>query len=259
MRVNIHTKKGIVKAVFGWPAIHIRDREKEEQPSLKNIFLDCGCTSKKEVEKLGIHVGSVATFEDKFMILNNKYFVGRALDNRLGGFVIAEVARMLKEKKKKLNFGLYIVNSVQEEVGLRGAKMIAERIKPNLAIVTDVTHDTHSPMYDKKKQGDISCGKGPVVIYGPSIQNNVLNMIIDVAEKKKIPFQREAVSSSSGTDTDAFAYSNSGVASALISVPLKYMHTTVETVHENDVENAIKLYCEVLTQLKAGTDFKYIK
>ncbi len=258
-RVNIHTEKGIIKAVFGWPAIHVRDREKEEAPSMKNLFLDCGCDSKKEVEKLGIHVGSIATFEDEFMIMNKKYFVGRALDNRLGGFIIAEVARLLKEKKKKLNFGLYIVNSVQEEVGLRGAKMIAEKIKPNLAIVTDVTHDTHSPVYEKKKHGDISCGKGPVLIYGPSIQNNVLNMIINVAEKKKIPFQREAVSTSSGTDTDAFAYSNCGVASALISVPLKYMHTTVEMVHENDVENTVRLYFEVLSQLKAGTDYRYIK
>lgn len=258
-RVNIHTEKGIVKAVFGWPAIHVRDREKEEAPTMKNLFLDCGCNSKKEVEKLGIHVGSVATFEDEFLIMNKKYFLGRALDNRLGGFIIAEVARLLKEKKKKLNFGLYIVNSVQEEVGLRGAKMIAEKIKPNLAIVTDVTHDTHSPVYEKKKHGDISCGKGPVLIYGPSIQNNVLNMIINVAEKKKLPFQREAVSTSSGTDTDAFAYSNCGVASALISVPLKYMHTTVEMVHENDVENTVKLYFEVLSQLKAGTDYRYIK
>lgn len=259
MRVNIHTKKGAVKGIFGWPAIHVRDREKEETPTMKNIFLDCGCNSKKEVEKLGIHVGSVATFQDEFLFLNNKYFVGRALDNRLGGFIIAEVARLIKEKKKKLDFGLYIVNSVQEEVGLRGAKMIAERINPDLAIVTDVTHDTYSPMYDKKIQGDISCGKGPVLIYGPSIQNNVLDMIIDVAERKNIPFQREAVSSSSGTDTDAFAYSNCGVASALISVPLKYMHTTVETVHKDDVENAIKLYFEVLTQLRSGKDFRYIK
>jgi len=259
MRVNIHTKKGIVKGIFGWPAIHVRDREKEETPTMKNIFLDVGCGSKKEVEKLGIHVGSVATFEDEFLFLYNKYFVGRALDNRLGGFIIAEAARLIKEKKKILDFGLYIVNSVQEEVGLRGAKMIAERISPDLAIITDVTHDTGSPMYEKKIQGDISCGKGPVLIYGPSIQNNVLEMIIDVAEKKKIPFQREAVSSSSGTDTDAFAYSNCGVASALISVPLKYMHTTVETVHKDDVENAIKLYFEVLTQLKKGRDFRDIK
>jgi putative aminopeptidase FrvX len=123
-RVNIHTDKGVVKAVFGWPAIHMR-QQKEETPSMKNIFLDCGCDSKEAVEKLGVHVGCVVTFEDEFMILNKNRYVGRALDNRVGGFMIAEVARLLKEQKVKLPFGLYIVNSVQEEVGLRGAEMIA--------------------------------------------------------------------------------------------------------------------------------------
>jgi len=147
-RVNIHTDKGIVKAIFGWPAIHMR-QTKEETPSLKNIFLDCGCDSKEDVEKLGIHVGCVVTFEDEFMILNKNRYVGRALDNRMGGFMIAEVARLLKETKTKLPFALYVVNSVQEEVGLRGAEMIAQRIKPNVALITDVCHDTHTPMVDK--------------------------------------------------------------------------------------------------------------
>lgn len=258
-RVNIHTKKGVVKAVFGWPAIHVRDHQKEETPSIKNIFLDCGCTSKKEVEKLGVHVGCVATFEDELMMLNDRYFVGRALDNKMGGFVIAEVARTIKQNKKKLPFGLYVVNSVQEEIGLRGAEMISRRINPNVAIITDVTHDTHAPMYDKKLQGDTKSDGGPVLTYGPAVHNNVLNMLIDVATKKKIKFQRDTVSRSTGTDTDAFAYSGMGVASALISIPLKYMHTTVEMVHKNDIENTIKLMYEFLLQLKTGTDFRYIK
>lgn len=258
-RVNIHTKKGTVKAVFGWPAIHIRNAAKEETPTMKNIFLDCGCTSKKEVEKLGVHVGCVATFEDELIMLNDRYYVGRALDNKMGGFVIAEVARMLKEKKNKLPFGLYVVNSVQEEIGLRGAEMISRRINPNLAIITDVTHDTHAPMYDKKLQGDTKSDGGPVLTYGPAVHNNVLEMLINVATKKKIKFQRDTVSRSTGTDTDAFAYSGMGVASALISIPLKYMHTTVEMVHKNDIENTIKLMYEFLIQLKAGTDFRYIK
>lgn len=258
-RVNIHTKKGVVKAVFGWPAIHVRDHQKEETPSIKNIFLDCGCTSKKEVEKLGVHVGCVATFEDELMMLNDRYFVGRALDNKMGGFVIAEVARTIKQNKKKLPFGLYVVNSVQEEIGLRGAEMISRRINPNVAIITDVTHDTHAPMYDKKLQGDTKSDGGPVLTYGPAVHNNVLNMLIEVASKKNIKFQRDTVSRSTGTDTDAFAYSGMGVASALISIPLKYMHTTVEMVHKNDIENTIKLMYEFLLQLKAGTDFRYIK
>lgn len=122
MRVNIHTKKGIVKGVFGWLAIHVRNPQSEETPSLKNLFIDTGCNTKEEVEEKGVHVGSVITFEDEMTILNDRYIVGRALDNRVGGFIIAEVARMLKEKKKKLPFGLYIVNAVQEEIGLRGKK-----------------------------------------------------------------------------------------------------------------------------------------
>jgi putative aminopeptidase FrvX len=259
MRVNIHTSNGPVKGVFGWPAIHVRVAGKEQAPSLKNIFIDCGCNSKEEVLKLGIHVGSVITFEDQFMTLNKKWFTARALDNRIGGFMIAQVARRLKEKKKKLPFGLYIVNAVQEEIGLRGAQMIAQRIKPDLAVVTDVTHDTTSPMYDKKKSGDQKCGKGPVLTYGPAVHNNVLNMLIETAEKKKIPFQRAAATRSTGTDTDAFAYSNEGVPAVLISLPLKYMHTTVETVHEDDVENVIKLMFEFLLQLDAGHDFSYLK
>lgn len=258
-RVNIHTKKGIVKAVFGWPAIHVRDESKEQTPSLKNIFLDCGCDSKEEVEKLGVHTGCVVTFEDEFAVMNDKYFMGRALDNRIGGFMIAETVRRLKEKKKKLPFGLYIVNSVQEEVGLRGAHMIAHRIKPNVAIVTDVCHDTQSPMYDKVASGDLSCGKGPVFTYGPSVHNNLLDMLIETAEKKKIPFQRAAASRATGTDTESFAYSNDGVASVLISLPLKYMHTTVEMVRKDDVEHIIELMYEFLIQLKAGHDFRYIQ
>ena len=234
-RVNIHTKKGIVKAVFGWPAIHTRKSGDEKTPTLDNIFLDCGCVRKEEVEKLGIHVGCVVTYEDEFMTLNNKFYVGRALDNRIGGFMIAEVARLLKENKIKLPFGLYITNSVQEEVGLRGAQMIVETIQPDVAIVTDVTHDTNTPMLNKIKQGDIKCGDGPVLYYGPAVQNNLLDLIISTAEKNKIPFQRGAASRATGTDTDAFAFANGGVASALVSLPLRYKHKTVE--YKSNINN----------------------
>ena len=258
-RVNIHTDKGIVKAVFGWPAIHTRNGEKEESPTLKNIFLDCGCTSKEEVEALGIHVGCVITYEDEFMVLNDRYYVGRALDNRAGGFMIAEVARLLSENKKKLPFGLYIVNAVQEEIGLRGAEMIAHRIKPHVAIITDVTHDTQTPMINKVSQGDLACGKGPVVSYAPAVQTNLNKLLIRTAEENKIPFQRQASSRSTGTDTDAFAYSNEGVVSALISLPLRYMHTTVEMVHKEDVDNVIRLIYETLLNIDPEYDFRSVR
>ncbi|MDF2449214.1 MAG: family metallopeptidase [Bacteroidota bacterium] len=258
-RVNIHTEKGIVKGIFGWPAIHVRDAAKEETPGLKNIFLDLGCKSDKEVEDLGVHVGCVVTYDDEFMELNNRYFVGRALDNRVGGFMIAEVARLLKESKTKLPFGLYIVNAVQEEVGLNGATMIAHKIKPNAAIITDVCHDTQTPMMNKITSGDLACGRGPVLSYGPAVQNNLLKLIIEAARKNDIEFQRQAASRSTGTDTDAFAYSNDGVASALISLPLRYMHTTVESVHKEDVEDVIKLIIASLKNIKNNQDFRYLK
>lgn len=256
-RVNIHTDKGIVKAVFGWPAIHTRHGEKEEAPLLKNIFLDCGCTSKEEVENLGIHVGCVITYDDEFMVLNDRYYVGRALDNRAGGFMIAEVARLLKENNIELPFGLYIVNSVQEEIGLRGAEMIAHRIKPNVAIITDVTHDTTTPMINKVIQGDLASGKGPVVSYAPAVQTNLNKLLIKTAQENNIPFQRQASSRSTGTDTDAFAYSNGGVPSALISLPLRYMHTTVEMIHKEDVDNVISLIYHSLLNIEANHDFTY--
>ena len=255
--VNIHTKKGIVKGVFGWPAIHTRDKSKEETPKLDNIFIDIGCSTKEEVEKAGVHVGCVITYPDTFHVLNENKFVCRALDNRMGGFMIAEVARLLKQGDKKLDFGLYVVNSVQEEIGLRGAEMITQRIKPNVAIVTDVTHDTTTPMIEKKTNGLAEIGKGPVISYAPAIQQKLRDLIIDTAEDKKIPFQRAASSRATGTDTDAFAYSNGGVASALISLPLRYMHTTVEMVHREDVENVIKLIYESVLSIKEGETFSY--
>jgi putative aminopeptidase FrvX len=207
----------------------------------------------------GIHVGCVVTYEDDFMEMNDRYFVGRALDNRVGGFMIAQVARLLKEEGIKLPYSLYVVNAVQEEIGLRGAHMIAHRIKPDVAIVTDVTHDTTTPMIDKIEHGFVKAGDGPSLTYAPAVHNNLLRLIMETADKQGIPFQREASSRATGTDTDAFAYSNEGVPSALISLPLRYMHTTVEMTHKDDVANVVKLIYHTLQNIKDGHDFRYIK
>ncbi|MGA1583129.1 MAG: M42 family metallopeptidase [Saprospiraceae bacterium] len=258
-RVNIHTEKGIVKGVFGWPAIHTRrDAASKQQPEVDRIFIDVGAENKEEVLKMGIHVGCVITYEDEMIVLNDRYYVGRALDNRLGGFCIAEVARLLHEQKVELPFTLYVVNSVQEEVGLRGAEMIAQTLKPNVAIVTDVTHDTSTPMMDKKKIGDVKCGMGPSVTYAPAVHNKLLKLIVETAASSDIPIQREAASRRTGTDTDAFAYSNGGVPSALISIPLRYMHTTVEMAHKQDVENVIRLIHDSLLRIQPDMSLKYL-
>ena len=171
--------------------------------------------------------------------------------------MIAEVARLLRENKKELPFGLYITNSVQEEVGLRGAEMITQTIQPNVAIVTDVTHDTTTPMIDQKKEGAVRNGDGPVIAYATAVQQKLRDLITDTADANNIPFQRAALSRATGTDTDAFAYSNGGVPSALISLPLRYMHTTVEMVHKDDVENVIKLIYETLLNIRGGETFSY--
>lgn len=257
-RVNIHTRKGIIKGVFGWPAIHIRKGDDTKiSPKLENIFIDVGAKDKDEVLGMGIHVGCVITYEDEMTILNDRYYVGRALDNRMGGFCVAEVARLIRENRVQLPFTLYVVNSVQEEIGLRGAEMIAHTIKPNVAIVTDVTHDTNTPLISKKEIGDIKAGGGPSLTYAPAVHNRLLDLVIQTAEEKQIPFQREASSRSTGTDTDAFAYSNGGVPSVLISLPLRYMHTTVEMAHKDDVENLIRLIYESLLKIENGHNFKY--
>jgi putative aminopeptidase FrvX len=260
-RVLIHGKKGVVKAVFGWPAIHTRigtPDQKEAQPRTDNLWLDCGARNRKEVEALGIHIGAVVTYQDGFDELANGNYVGRAFDNRIGGFMIAEVARLLKENKKKLPFGLYIVNAVQEEIGLRGAEMISRRIKPDIAIVTDVTHDTTTPMINKNIEGDVQCGKGPSLSYAPAVHNKLLGLVEKVATGKKIPVQWRALSRSTGTDTDSFAYSNEGCPSVLISIPLRYMHTTVEMLHRSDIDNTIRLMYETLLTLTPKTNLNYL-
>jgi putative aminopeptidase FrvX len=260
-RVLIHGKKGAVKAVFGWPAIHTRIAQadqKEPLPKVDNLFLDCGARTKKEVENLGVHVGAVVTYEEGFDELAHGYFIGRAFDNRIGGFMIAEVTRLLKENKKVLPYGLYVVNAVQEEIGLRGAEMIARRIKPDVAIITDVTHDTQTPMINKVIEGDVACGKGPSLAYGPAVHNKLLRLVEDIAEKNKIDIQMRTVSRSTGTDTDSFAYANDGCPSVLISIPLRYMHTTVEMLHKKDIEQTILLMYETLLELTPKTNLSYL-
>ncbi len=256
-RVNIHTRNGVRKAIFGWPAIHTR-HDKDENPSVKNIFLDVGAENKEAVEALGIRIGDPITFDDELDVMNDKWYVGRALDNRIGGFMIAQVARLISERKKKLPFALYVVNSVQEEVGLRGAQMMAHSLQPDLAIVTDVTHDTTTPMINRQIEGDVHCGKGPALTIGPAVHRKLFQIIEDCATEKEIAFQREVVGRGTGTDTESFAYANGGIPSALISLPLRYMHTTVEMAHKDDVEGVISLIYETLLRIKPDYDYNYL-
>lgn len=252
-KVSILTEEGIVKGVMGWPATHIRPKDKK--PDVTNVYVDCGFTSKKDVLAAGIQIGDPVLFDEGFSLIGKNY-VGRGLDNRIGGFALTEVARMLSEEGKP-DFGVYLVNAVQEEVGQKGAQMIAKTIKPNVAIVTDVCHDTNTPMIIKASYGDLSIGSGPVISYSPSVHNNLNKLITKVAKDENIPLQRKACTNKTGTDADAIAYSGRGVTTALISLPIRYMHTTVETANSDDVTSLSKLIYKTVMSIKNGQDFKY--
>jgi putative aminopeptidase FrvX len=258
-RVYIHTDNGPVEAIFGWPAIHTRNKSSEIEAKESNIFIDCGCASKKEVEALGIQVGDLITYQCTFSVLNEKYFVGRAQDNRMGGFIIATVARLLKENSITLPYSLYVVNAVQEEVGLRGAEMIAHTIKPDCTIITDAKHATHTPLINKNVEGDIDLAKGPTIVKAPSVHTVLRKLLQEAARENDIPYQLGVSSKKTGTDTDAFAYTNGGIPSCLVSLPLRYMHTTVETSHKEDIENSIRLIYYTLQKITPDLNLKYFE
>jgi putative aminopeptidase FrvX len=239
--VQLLGEKGVINGHFGWLAIHERKGgDAELKPTVANLFIDVEAKSDKEVGKMGIEVGTPIVYDTKFKERKGNY-IARALDNRVGGYMIAEVARKLHNNGVKLPFGLYIVNAVQEEIGLRGAEMISNSIKPNVAIVTDVTHDTSTPHMNPISAGDIKCGLGPVIFRGADIQLNLRKQILKVAKEHNIDIQKATYNGNSGTDTGVIYRANGGVASQLISLPLKYMHTPVETVNKKDVKDVIKL------------------
>ena len=256
MRVDVFNENGSssVTGVFGVAAIHIHDRAKDI--TLDNMFIDIGAKSKSDVLSKGVNIGSMVVYKDGYFKMGN-YVGGRALDNRLGGFIIAEVARRLKEKNIQLPYKLYIANCVQEEIGLKGSAMVANSEKFDAAIIVDVCHESSAPCYNALREGEIVGGFGGVIGKAPSIQNNLRKLIIDTAVEHKIPYQLNVYSPSSGTDTDQFAYSSGGCPSALISVPLKYMHTSVELSHEKDIESTIQLFYKTLLNIKENHNFKY--
>lgn len=252
-KVVIHTRKnGMIPGVFGWPAVHVRKGTTSLE--IKNIFIDTGFDSKKKLTAAGVEVGNIVTFCDQFEEMGS-YYVGRSLDNKIGGYIISQVAKKIKENNIKLPYDLYIVNAVQEEVGLHGAKMVAQNIKPNIAIVTDVCHNTHTPLVDKSQEGDIKGGKGAVIQHTAQNHRKLIELLRETGDKEKIPYQLEV--GSTGNDTMGFFLANGGIPTTIISTPLKYMHTTVEMAHKKDVESVINLFYHTLQNIKKDHNFNY--
>jgi putative aminopeptidase FrvX len=246
-RCVIHTHEGEqVRGVFGQPAIHVRDKRDSNEKGLDphDLWIDTGVDSKEKVLKQGIQVGNVVTFDDPVEFIGD-YIVGRSLDNKIGGYILAVVLEKIRKSKVILPYDLIVVNSVQEEVGLFGAKKIAKHLNADLAIVHDVCHNTHTPKINKAKDGDIKGGGGPCVEYTTQNHRGIIKRIVKTAEKHDIPIQHTV--GSYGNDTMAFFLENTPT--AIISSPLKYMHTTVEMIHKDDLKSAIKLFVKFLTEL----------
>jgi len=255
-RVVIHTRNGAVKGVVGNVAPHLTKQDGDPKlPKIHDIFIDIGVSSRKEAEAL-IRVGDPITLTDEFDILRGDLAVARAFDNRIGTFAVAETLRLLKESKVKLNAEVCAVSNVQEEVGLLGARQIAYSLQPDIALVVDVTHATDYPTVSKAQHGDTRIGKGPAITHGGCNHPEVVKRLEEIAAKKKIPLQHEAMSASSGTDTDVIFWTRGGIASALISLPNRYMHSPVEVVSLKDLELIPQLMAAFVQSLKKGERFK---
>ncbi len=240
--VLIHTHEGKkIPGIFGWPAVHIREKYTEMSPEPHELWIDLGVDSDEKVRELGVEVGNIVTFDDQFGELGD-YYIGRSLDNKIGGYIIAEALRMIKESGIKLPYDLYVVNSVQEEVGLFGARLIAKKLQADIALVHDVCHNTSHPKMNKAKDCDTSGGEGPCLEYTSQNHRKILKLFKDVAKEKEIKIQHTV--GSYGNDTVSFFLENTPT--AILATPLKYMHTTVEMAHKADIESCINLFVETL-------------
>ncbi|HEX7653711.1 MAG TPA: M42 family metallopeptidase [Verrucomicrobiae bacterium] len=255
-RIVIHTRQGPVKGVVGNVAPHLTKTDGEPKlPKIHEIFIDIGCSSRREVEQL-VRIGDPITLTDEFELLRNDLAVARAFDNRIGTFAVAETLRLLVESKVKLNCEVCAVSNVQEEVGLLGARQIAYSLHPDTALVVDVTHATDYPTVSKAQHGDVKIGKGPVLTHGGCNHPEVVKRLEEVAKKKKIALQHEAMSATSGTDTDVIFWTRGGIPSGLISLPNRYMHSPVELVNLRDLEQIPQLMAAFAASIKKGEKFK---
>ncbi len=256
--VHIHSRDGVVRGVIGNTAIHLRDSgKKEKQPQWKDVFIDIGADSREEALKM-VQVGDPITFADDFEFLTDNKLTGRALDNRIGGFIIAQALRKLNERRSDLKVNVLALNSVQEEIGGYGARMMSFRHVPDLALVTDVTHATDTPGINNKEHGRVKLGEGPTVTHGSANHPKVVEWIEKIAEKREIPLQHEASSVRTGTDTDSIFYQRTGIPSGLISLPLRYMHSPVETATLQDMEYLIELMVETVLALEPDHTFRVV-
>jgi endoglucanase len=255
-RVVVHTRKGPVKGIVGNVAPHLTRQEKERRPpEVPDLFIDLGVSSRKEAERL-VRIGDPITLDAQFEVLRNNLAIGRAFDNRVGTWAVAETLRLLSDVRGELQAEICAVSNIMEETGLLGARQIAYSLKPDVALVTDVTHATDVPQVSKAQHGDVKIGDGPTLTHGGPNHPEVVSRLEKVANKRKIPLQHEAVSSTSGTDTDVIFCTRGGIPSALVSLPTRYMHSPVELVSLKDLGKIPELFAAFARSLKAKDAFR---
>ncbi len=255
-RVYIQSKKGRILGVTGNTAIHLQNNKNGggKEPGWKEIYVDIGVSSREEALEL-IQIGDPVIYTEDLKKLNNEIITARGLDNRIGGFIIASVLQRLKNKRKSLKVNVFALNSIQEEVGGFGARMMSFRHMPDAALVTDVTHATDTPGIDQREYGQVKLGKGPAVQHGGANHPKLVELVERIAADHKIDIQHEATSIRTGTDTDSIFFQKTGIPSALLSLPLRYMHSPVETASVNDIKKLIELLTETVLAMEPDQAF----
>lgn len=254
-RVNVHTAKGVIAGVIGKKPIHLMDaKDRETVVKLEAQYIDIGANDKQDAQKL-VRVGDPVTFESSFTRLQGDRVASRGFDDKAGCFVVAEVLRLVAALDKKLSVDLYGVSSVQEEIGMRGGTTSCYTVNPDVGICVEVDFATDQPDVEKKHNGEVALGKGPILARGANINHHLYELLTKTAEKEKIAIQFTAAPRATGTDANVMQISRSGVATALVKIPLRYMHTTIETVSLGDLEEAAKLIVATLAKISTAEEF----
>ncbi len=253
-RMFVWTDKGPIFGVIARKPIHLLNEEERKQvPKLKDLWLDIGAANKEEAAKT-VRIGDAITVELGFHTALNNFAVSPAMDDKAGCWVVIEALRRACESGK-LKCGLYSVSTVQEETGLRGAKTSAFGIDPQVGVAVDVTHATDCPTIEKKEEGDVRLGKGPVIYRGPNMNHRVVERLIQAADENKIAYQLAACGKPTGTDANMIQVNRAGVATGLISIPNRYMHSPVEMISLDDLDHAADLLARFVEQLDTVAEF----
>ena len=253
-RVVVHTRKGELPGVIGKKPIHMTTAEERgKKVELEDLWIDLGVSSKEEAVATGIEIGDFAVYADGVTHLVGDRIAARGLDNRVGAWVVAEALRRVKELNPKA--AVFAVATVQEEIGLRGAKTSSFGIDPDLGIAVDVTFATDFPSMDKRKTSEVKLGGGPGLLRGANASRKLADRIADVAKSAEIPVQVQATPGGTGTDANAIQLNAAGVTTGLVEVPLRYMHTPCEIIDLNDADQCAELLARVCASLTPEDDW----